>query len=251
MKEGLMKIDVRMGGWRKIRSCLVAAAAVTAVMGFAGVASGNGKTGRWDDMPTITLRLPGKTDAAWKEACCSGKDSKKGLQYDCSRYITLTIPDMEKYYGDVGPGLVLGYRACQIAFAHLYPGEIPPRGDQFILSGAASCPADPLMFITGARYGKDALDVFNGNMVFDRKIEPFSFIFASMSNGRAFKLTCKYKMPKEFLDLMEQKKRDPAAVEKFWTMAHCLSRYIMTAPASEIYEVTPLSDFSWKEYKGK
>jgi len=234
--------------WLGMRLSLVTGVAMMLFFGISDTASANGKTGRWDDMPTITLRLPGKTDAAWKAACCSGKDSDKDIRYDCGRYITLNIPDMEKYYGDVGPGLVLGYRACQIAFAHLYPGEIPPRGDQFVVSGLASCPADPLTFITGARYGKDAAEIFNGNIVFDKKIEPFSYIFASLSTGKAFKLTCKYKLPQKFLDLMEQKKRDSAAVEEFWTMAHCLSRYIMTAPASEIYEVTPVPNFSWKEY---
>jgi len=207
--------------------------------------------GLWEDMPTITLRVPGKTDAAWKDACCESKGERKGLKYDCGKYMTLTIPDMEKYYGDVGPGLALGYRACQIAFARLYPGEIPPRGDQFIVGALSSCPADPISFITGVRYGKDVPEVFNGNLVFDTKIEPFSFIFVSMSNGKAFKLTCRYKLPQEFLDLMELKKRDPAAVEKFWNMAHCLSRHILTAPAGEIYEVTPLPNFSWKEYKGR
>lgn len=207
--------------------------------------------GLWENMPTITLRVPGKTDAAWKDACCQAKGERKGLKYDCGKYMTLTIPDMEKYYGDVGPGLALGYRACQIAFARLYPGEIPPRGDQFIVGALSSCPADPISFITGVRYGKDVPEVFNGNLVFDTKIEPFSFIFASMSNGKAFKLTCRYRLPQEFLDLMELKKRDPAAVEKFWNMAHCLSRHILTAPAEEIYEVTPLPNFSWKEYKGR
>lgn len=207
--------------------------------------------GLWEDMPTITLRVPGKTDAAWKGACCQVKGDLKGLKYDCGKYMTLTISDMEKYYGDVGPGLALGYRACQIAFAHLYPGEIPPRGDQFIVGALSSCPADPISFITGVRYGKDVPEVFNGNLVFDKKIESFSFIFASMSNGKAFKLICRYKLPQEFLDLMELKKSDPAAVEKFWNMAHCLSRYILTAPAGEIYEVTPLPNFSWKEYRGR
>ena len=214
-----------------------------------------GKSGEWIDMPTITLRLPGKTDPRWKEACGQEKGARKTVldkknHTDCnSKYITLSIPDMEKYYGDVGPGLALGYRACQIAFANLYPGEIPPRGDQFVVTGLSSCPADPISFITGVRYGKDSKGMFNGNLVIDEKIELFSFIFASMSSGKAVKLTCKYKLPQEFLDLMNQKKQDPSAVDTFWTLAHCLSRYILTAPAHEIYEVTPLPGFSWKEYK--
>jgi formylmethanofuran dehydrogenase subunit E len=214
-----------------------------------------GESGEWSDMPTITLRLPGKTDPRWKETCGHEKGSCKTVidkknHTDCNnKYITLSIPDMEKYYGDVGPGLALGYRACQIAFANLYPGEIPPRGDQFVVTGLSSCPADPISFITGVRYGNESKGMFNGNLVIDEKIELFSFIFASMSSGKAVKLTCRYRLPQEFLDLMTQKKHDPVAFEKFWDLAHCLSRYILTAPAHEIYEVTPLPGFSWKQYK--
>lgn len=238
--------------WMKI--LIASGIALNMAFAAAGEARAAGRSGAWNDLPTITLRLPGKTDPQWKEVCgqeiTAGKtapDKRKNAACN-DKYLTLSIPDMEKYYGDVGPGLALGYRACQIAFANLYPGEIPPRGDQFVVTGLSSCPADPISFITGVRYGSGSKGMFNGNLVIDEKIEPFSFIFASMSNGRAFRLTCKYKLPQNFLDLMNLKKSDPAAVDPFWTLAHCLSRAILTAPANELYEVTPLPGFSWKAY---
>ncbi|MEZ4600772.1 MAG: formylmethanofuran dehydrogenase subunit E family protein [Syntrophotaleaceae bacterium] len=199
----------------------------------------------WSDMPTITIRLPGKVDAGWKERCTGDQTS-----YKCSmdRFLTLTVADMEKYYGEVGPGLAFGYRACQIAFSRLYPGEIPTRGDLFVVGSHSACPADPVTFITGVRYGKDARNIFNGDLVFDEKLERFSFIFVSQASGKAVKLTCRYPLPQDFLDLMIKKNQDPSLVETFWTYAHCLSRYIFTAPETEIFEVTPLDNFDWKQY---
>ena len=43
------------------------------------------------------------------------------------RFINIGITDVGKYHGDVCAGISFGYRACQIAFARLYPGEIPPQ----------------------------------------------------------------------------------------------------------------------------
>ena len=76
-----------------------------------------------------------------------------------------------------GRRLPLGYRACQIALSRLYPGEIPPRGDQFVVSGSnKACPADSVSFITGARYGKASNDAFNGNLAFDESVGFFDRI---------------------------------------------------------------------------
>jgi formylmethanofuran dehydrogenase subunit E len=210
----------------------------------------------WQGIPTITVKLPDKGEIRCKKGCAK-KDAaqpcvknKKGCHRPCSRYLSIGVDDIEKFHGNIGPGVAIGYRACQIAFSRLYPGEIPPRGDQFVVSGSnKACPADSVSFITGARYGKASKDAFNGNLAFDASVGSFSFIFASMSSGKAIKLQNKFEFPKEFKSLKAKMATDPEAKATFFRMSRCLSRQILTAPEKEIFEITPASDFSWKEYK--
>ena len=118
--------------------------------------------GMWEGIPTITMKLPGQEKPYHK--CEKGKEgaqpqcAKEGKgkegQHQCMKEgyhhgafienITLTFGDLEKFHGHVCPGIALGYRATQAALGQLYPGEIPPRGDQFVVSGAPrGCPAAP------------------------------------------------------------------------------------------------------------
>ncbi len=250
------------------------------------VHAGSGCKG-WDGIPTITVKLPDKGESRCKKDCrkscgkqeshCKkecNKDCKKeckkdckkkcrknesatpcainkaGFHQPCGKYLTISVSDIERFHGDIGPGVALGYRACQIALSYLYPGEIPPRKDQFVVSGSEkACPADPVSFITGARYGKGAGKAFNGDLAFDESVGFFSFIFASMSSGKAVKLECKFEFPKKFKELKPKMDTDPEAKAMFFKMARCLSRQILIAPEKEIFKVIPLSDFSWKDYK--
>ena len=226
--------------------------------------------GDWDGIPTITLFLEGKTDdgqSRCKKECAKksddeqGAEGKKGCAQKCTKeasahktgkYITIGIGDLEKYHGGVGPGIALSYRACQIAFAALYPGTIPPRKDQFVVSGSEKdCPGDVVTYITGARYGKGAEKAFNGNLVFDERVGMFSFIFASISSGKAVKLTSKFEFPEKFLELNKKKDTDPEASAQFQHMAKCIAKKVLTSPDNELYEVTEMTDFSWKECKEK
>jgi len=45
--------------------------------------------------------------------------------------VTLGFGDLEKYHGHLCRGW-LSVTATQVALTQLYPGEIPPRGDQFV-----------------------------------------------------------------------------------------------------------------------
>jgi len=233
----------------------------------------------WDGIPTITVKLPDKGESRCKKDCrkscgkqgshckkeckkdCKKKCAKKeattpcainkaGFHQPCGKSLTISVNDIERFHGDIGPGVALGYRACQIALSQLYPGEIPPRKDQFVVSGSAkACPADPVSFITGARYGKGADNAFNGNLAFDKSVGFFSFIFASMTSGKAVKLKCKFEFPEKFKELKPKMDTNPEAKAMFFKMARCLSRQVLIAPEKEIFEVIPLSDFSWKDYK--
>lgn len=221
----------------------------------------------WEDIPTITVKLPDKGETRCKKDCrkqqspckkqCPKKNTanpcginKEGFYQPCGKYLTIGVNDIERFHGNIGPGVALGYRACQIALSQLYPGEIPPRKDQFVVSGSAkACPADSVSFITGARYGKGSNQAFNGNLAFDKSVGAFSFIFASMSNERTVKIKSKFTFPKQFLELKKKMNTDPEAKAMFFKMARCLSRQILIAPEKEIFEVTPLSDFYWKDYK--
>lgn len=195
---------------------------------------------RWQGVPPITLMLPGKTDA------------KKSLSTRIDA-LTIGINDVERYHGrPIGPGVALGYRACQIALSRLYPGEIPLRGDQFVVSGSAKdCPGDAVSYVTGARYGKGSEGAFNGNLVFDKSVRRFSFIFASMSRGNAVKLTSKFVFPQEFVEAAAKSKEGAEAEEKFLALARRVSAEVLTAPEAELFEVTPLEDFRWQKCKEK
>ena len=209
--------------------------------------------GKWEGIPAITLRLPGEQGADVGQE--KGNKQKEGKHHcACYKGITVGIGDLEKYHSGegIGPGVALGYRACQIALAHLYPGEIPLRGDQFVVSGSErDCPADAVTYITGARYGKGAEKAFNGNLVFDETLGAFNFIFVSMSNGKVVKLTSKFQFPKEFIELKEKSKTDPEAKERSFKLTDCLVRKVLTASESEIFEVTAMPECSWKDYKAK
>lgn len=214
----------------------------------------------WEGMPAITMKLPDKGGGALKKDCMKKCEKKEGQQpcgkdkeacnKSCASYITMGLNDIKRFHGEICPGVALGYRACQIALSHLYPGEIPPRRDQFVVSGSArACPADAVSFITGARYAKGSNGAFNGNLAFDDSVGQSSYIFASMTSGKAIKLINKFEFPKEFEEARAKMATDLEAKEMFFKMGKCLSRKILTAPDKDIFDVTPASDFDWKAYK--
>ena len=208
--------------------------------------------GKWEGIPAITLKLPGQKTPPSQTT--PGKNApgkeKRPWSYEL-KTMTLRIEDFEKYHGGIGPGNALGFRACQIALTHLYPGEIPPRKDQFVILGSEKdCPADAVTYVTGARYGKGALKAFNGNLAFDQSLGAFNFIFASMGTGKAVKLLNRFEWPQEFIEFY--KKGNPLTPEEQMQSEHLtrsLSRYILTAPENEIFEVIPLAGFDWKTFK--
>ena len=229
-----------------------------------------GGCGKWEGIPTITFQSSGQA-----KPYCKGEQGKEGGQHPCGKdekgkegqrrcmkegyhhcvsidNITLTFGDLEKFHGHVCPGIALGYRATEVALTQLYPGAIPLRGDQFVVSGTPrACPADAISYLTGARYGKGSEGAFNGNLAFDKTIGASSYIFASMTTGKAIKLATTFQFPKEMEALKAKKNTDPEANAQYEAMSQCVTIRILTAPEKEIFEVTPLSDFSWKEYKDK
>jgi formylmethanofuran dehydrogenase subunit E len=217
---------------------------------YCGKAQAGEGCGTWEGIPTITMKV---TDRKMTyEQCLKAKEVST-----CGQFLTIAITDVGKFHGDVCAGSSFGFRACQIAFAHLYPGEIPPRGDQFVvMNSERSCPTDAISYVTGARYGKGApaTGIRNKNIVFDSAIPSFSFIFSSMSTGKSIKLVSRFALPKEFMELREKtfsRKATAEEEEKFLHMGQCLSLYILTAPENEIFEIVSLPNFSWKEYKEK
>lgn len=215
-----------------------------------------------DGIPTITMKLPDKGVGPAMKDCmkkCGKKEGeqpcgkgKEGCNKPCGKYITLGIKDVKKFHGEICPGVALGYRACQIALSQLYPGQIAPRGDQFVVCGVArACPADSISFITGARYAKGSDGAFNGNLAFDESAGKSSYIFASMTSGKAIKLNNKFEFSKEFEEAKAKKDTDPEAKAMFLKMSKCLSQKILTAPDKEIFEAIPLAEFDWKSFKEK
>lgn len=249
-----------------MKACIrwVTIVGVMAVFVAAGMGSAHaGGCKGLKNMPTITMKLhvddKTKKECARKDklpgenAPCPGK--KEGCSCRSVETITVDMNDVTAFHGHLCPGSSLGYRACQIAFAHLYPGEIPPRGDQFVVSGAArACPNEAISFITGARYGKASEGILNGNMAFDKTLgdKNMTFIFASMSTGKAVKLISTFEWPKEFGEMKAKAEAgDPEAKETLEYMTRCLSKKVLTASESDAFTVTPVTDFSWKEYKEK
>ena len=224
-----------------------------------------GGCGTWEGIPTVTMKLPGQEKPQHK--CEKGKEGAKNAKgreghHTCMKEkcqgcasienVTLGFGDLEKYHGHLCPGMALGYRATQVALAQLYPGEIPPRGDEFVVSGIPrACPVDAISYLTGARYGKGSEGAFNGNLAFDKTIGASSYIFASMSTGKAIKLTTTFQFPKEMEALKAKKDTDPEANAQYEAMSWCATIRILTAPGKEVFAVAPLSDFSWKAYKEK
>lgn len=192
-----------------------------------------------EGVPTITLHNPGM----------------EGVHHGHTSNITVGIEDIKRFHGSVGPGVALGYRACQIALSRLYPGEIPPKGDQFVVSGSTKpCPVDAITYITGARYGKGSNGILNGNLAFDKSVGEFCFIFTRMSDGKAIKLAKTFKFPKGFKELrakLKDKGTTPEEKKNCFKKFHSLSLEILTAPEGDVFEITTLPDFSWKKYKEK
>jgi len=272
-----------MNKFRKVfMGAVISGAVVFLMTQFAGTLHAEGCGDKWEGVPTITLQMPGKKEAhkcqkpgeakedeaKTKEGeghhCQKQGEPKEGEQTGCPREkegcrhhrgidnITLGFGDLEKYHGHVCPGIALGYRATQVALGQLYPGEIPPRGDQFVVSGIPrACPADGISYITGARYGKGSEGAFNGNFAFDKAIGASSFFFASMTTGKAVKLTSVFQYPKEMEELKAKKDTDPEANVKYEAMSRCVTIRILTAPEKEVFEVTPVPECNWKECKEK
>ena len=200
---------------------------------------------KWEGIPAVTMKVPG-------QAKSQGAKNEKSKQEGCkhAENVTLGFGDLEKYHGHICPGIALGYRATLVALAHLYPGEIPPRGDQFVVSGIPrACPAEAISYITGARYGKGSEGAFNGNLALDKSIGDSCYVFAGMTSGKAIKLTTTFQFPKEIEALKVKKNTDPEAKAQYETMFRSTLTQILTAPEKEVFTVTPMEDFAWKEYK--
>lgn len=217
------------------------------LFGLCGV-SGASECDPWAGIPPITISTQQNKGAAQEPCDENAEDSPcRGPQN-----LVLTITELGRYHGDVCAGVALGYRACQIALAALYPGEVPRRNDQYVICGAErGCPADAVAFVTGARYGKGSNGAFNGNYAIDKEIGEFNFIFASMSTGKAVKLIKKFVLPDRLFELRGKIFTDPEAATKFKNLTHCLARQILNAPDKDVFEVVPLQDFSWKDEKEK
>jgi formylmethanofuran dehydrogenase subunit E len=202
---------------------------------------------QWEGIPTITMRTSDK--ALTLQECLTGE-----ITSPAGRYITIGIADVGSFHGDVCAGSAFGFRATQIAFSRLYPGEIPSRGDQFvIMNPERSCPTDAVSYVTGARYGKGAPEtgIRNKNIIFDGSLPSFSFIFSSMSTGRSVKLISRFVLPKTFMDLREKVvsgKATPSEEERFSRTSRSLGLYILTAPEKEIFEVESMPSYPWKKY---
>ena len=118
-------------------------------------------------------------------------------------------------------------------------------------SSTRGCPNDAISFVTGARYGKGSGVSFNNNLAFDKTLgEEMVFIVSSMSSGKTIKMVSTFEWPKEFGEMKDKAQAgDAEAEEAVKHMTRCLSKKVLTAPESDVFTVTPLTDFSWKEYK--
>jgi formylmethanofuran dehydrogenase subunit E len=203
-----------------------------------GVSQGGNMVDWWDEVPPVTV-----VDA--KDIGCT---STTGIE-------TITARDVARYDGHFCPGLAQGFRACQVVFHRLFPGEIPARDDVFVVSGSKVGPIPSIEYLTGARYGPPMGGVLNGNLVYDPDIGRETFIFVRMSAGKAYKLTSKVGIPPDVMKPLHPKVASGTATPderaEMFTYARDWAFKILTLPEDEIFEIVELKDYDWQAVKKK
>jgi len=190
----------------------------------------------WDEVPPVTV-------LDQKDIGCN---STTGIK-------TITAMDVARFDGHFCPGIATGFRATQIVFERLFPGEVPRRGDMFVVSGSNLGPVPAIEYITGTRYGPPMGGVFKGNLVVDPGIGRESFIFVRISTGEAYKLTTKLGIPPDEMKILHPKVAGGTANEEetvvLYEMARRWAFNVLTMPENEVFEIEKLNGYDWQKVK--
>ncbi|RLI93436.1 MAG: hypothetical protein DRO92_04315 [Candidatus Altiarchaeales archaeon] len=108
--------------------------------------------------------------------------------YNRNNLINIGIRDIEKYHGGLCPGILIGFKATELAIERLWNSEVPQR-DEFLITiseKVCECVIDSFEFITRARS--------RGNLIIkptNKRGIDWSFIFVRRSTDRAIEIRLK------------------------------------------------------------
>jgi formylmethanofuran dehydrogenase subunit E len=164
--------------------------------------------------------------------------------------LEISIEDIRKYRGNVCPGVVLSFRATQLAILELWKDEIPKRGDFKITSALPTQGSkDAFEFITrvitrekGANF---KLKIPKGADIKNISKDNFTFTFVRKSTNEQIKIRVREGVfPEGFFELRKKVKLNlptPATqVEKRTfkqTKQRLRNRLLYLLPANKIFEI--------------
>lgn len=165
--------------------------------------------------------------------------------YDEESLLKISIEDVGKYHGDVGPCAIVGFKATQLAISQLWKDEIPKREDFRIISafpGKGS--QDAFEFITRAKTRKDfTLELPEGTSLANISMDNWVFTFIRKSTGKQIKVWLEAEVfpggAEEFFKLRKKAKFEKTATpedkEAFKSAKQELKKVLMNLPLDKIF----------------
>jgi len=152
------------------------------------------------------------------------------------------LHDLEKFHGHLCDGLVVGFLALKEGLKELYPDGVVDRTNTRIVSKPSPCLTDAAAYLTGGRMQFNTFYVstdINGLFVIQR-IDDGKAVAVNMKPG------VKPKVIDDMGNLAAEGKLSPCELDALKTLEDEFSKRLLSEPASDNFEISPLDNFDWK-----
>lgn len=158
--------------------------------------------------------------------------------------LKIFIEDIRKYRGNICPGVVISFRATQLAISQLWKGEMPKRGNFKIISAAPfPCIQATFEFITRAvTRGKDDFKVKlpKGTDIKDITRDNFVFTIIRKSTGDSIKVRLRKKLFSERFFQLRKKKIEgrvtPGELKELMSIKQESRDTFINLPINELFD---------------
>ena len=158
--------------------------------------------------------------------------------------LKISIEDIRKYRGNICPGVVLSFRATQLAISQLWKDEIPERGDFKIISAAPfPCVRATFEFITRVvtrGKGDFKIELPKGTDIKNISKDNFVFTITRKSTGDSIEIRLKEELFSErFFELRKKKIEGKATPEEIKELMSIKQKYkdtFMNLPMDKLFE---------------
>ncbi len=193
---------------------------------------------------TLKIQLPAKSMATGSiRIKTNDTDFSKGRLGNIQE---ISMDDVVKFHGHLCDGVAVGFLGLKEALLQLYPDGIVDRTNTRIVSNPSPCLTDVAVYLTGGRY--------QYNTFYVNKI-PSLFIVQRLDNNQTLQIKLREGVkPKEIdslSNLAVDNKLSSCELEHLRELENSFTDKLLSMSAKDIFEVTPLSNFTWKSSLSK